>query len=235
MTQKKSAHYQRLYRQRLRDMGLVKKEVWILPERAAELHYVEKELRRPGGLRAGGLAPGAAAAGSAGAEGVFPAGLPGGSLKRGGDYMNAQLWTTQDLYDALGGCELFNEGRASLELINAAEPCLLIVMHEYGDLPIFMTVSRQHILVESILWPAEAVKDAAAFNREVLSTHKFFSLSTIGLDRQPDGGESYIMFGSLSAASILANIIFEIETLADNVIRATEAYEDFLITEREGE
>jgi uncharacterized protein len=33
------------------------------------------------------------------------------------------------------------------------------------------------------------------------------------------------MFGALSAASSLADVLFEIEALADNVIRATEAYE----------
>ena len=36
------------------------------------------------------------------------------------------------------------------------------------------------------------------------------------------------MFGALSASSILPNVVLEIETLADNVIKATEAYEDFL-------
>lgn len=205
MNQKKSAHYQRQYRQRLRDMGLVKKEIWILPERAADLHYLERELRQSGSP----VDPGRA---------------------REDDIMKAShLWTTTELYDALASSDLFLDGRASLELLNAAEPCLHIVMHDYGDLPMFMTVSRQHILVEVILWPISAVKDQDLFNREVLRTHKFFSLSTVALDPGPDGEDNYIMFGSLSAASILSNIIFEIETLADNVIRATEAYEEFLV------
>lgn len=143
----------------------------------------------------------------------------------------SHLWTTVELYEALAAADLFLDGRASLELLNAAEPCLHIVMHEYGDLPMFLTVSRQHILVEVVLWPVSVVKDQDLFNREALRTHKFFSLSTVALDRGPEGEENYIMFGSLSAASILSNVIFEIETLADNVIRATEAYEDFLIND----
>ncbi len=208
MIQKKSAHYQRLYRQRLRDQGLVKKEIWILPERAAELNYLERELRQPSARRAGPAAP--------------PTPREVDSMK------SAQLWTTPDLYEALAAADLFVDGRAGLEMLNAAEPCLHIVMREYGDLPLFLTVSRQHILVEALLWPVELVRDPESFNREVLRTHKYFSLSTVGLDRGPDGGENYIMFGSLSATSILANVLFEIETLADNVIRATEAYEDFL-------
>lgn len=190
-------------------MGLVKKEVWILPERAPELNFLERELRRPAGREA--QAP------------------DDKKTEREVDLMKSSaLWTTQELYEALVAADLFSDGRASVELLNAAEPCLHIVMHDYGDLPLFMSVSRQHILVEALLWPVSAVRDQAVFNREVLRTHKFFSLSTVGLDAGPDGSENYIMFGSLSASSILPNVLFEIETLADNVIRATEAYEDFL-------
>ena len=211
MTVKKSAYYQRQFRQRLRDLGLVKKEVWVLPERAAELHYLERELRQPSSSAVASSSP-----------------LKGVDLMK-----NHHLWTTPTLYEALAATDIFTDGRASIELLNATEPSLYIVMHEYGDLPLFLTVSRQHILVEALLWPAEAVRDRAAFDREVLRTHKFFSLSTVGLDVLADGGENYIMFGSLSASSILPNVIFEIETLADNVIQATEAYEDFLTTDQE--
>src|SRR5260221_87270 len=48
MEQKTSAHYQRLHRQRLREQGLVKKEVWILPEYGAALQQLEKQMRVPG-------------------------------------------------------------------------------------------------------------------------------------------------------------------------------------------
>ncbi|WP_143422942.1 DUF2170 family protein, partial [Gilliamella apicola] len=35
----------------------------------------------------------------------------------------------------------------------------------------------------------------------------------------------YIMYGALSSSSLLSNIVYELETLSDNVIKATEAYE----------
>ena len=47
MTKKSSADYQREYRKRLRDQGLVKKEVWVLPGNNALLHEFEKKLRLP--------------------------------------------------------------------------------------------------------------------------------------------------------------------------------------------
>ena len=44
MEHKTSAHYQRLHRQRLREQGLVKKEVWILPEHSPLLQRLEKQM-----------------------------------------------------------------------------------------------------------------------------------------------------------------------------------------------
>ena len=74
----------------------------------------------------------------------------------------------------------------------------------------------------------EDVRGVEKFNDEVLRTHKLFPLSTISLDTMPDGNQYYTMFGALSATSIIENVIFEIETLADNVIKATEAYGDYI-------
>jgi len=47
MVIKSSAHYQREYRKRLREQGLVKKEIWILPENRPQARSMEKELRKP--------------------------------------------------------------------------------------------------------------------------------------------------------------------------------------------
>ena len=202
MERRSSAYYQRLYRQRLREQGLVKKEVWILPEHAQALAAVERDLRQPQ------------------YKGVFDDKESGMSV--------SQVWTVQALHAALSAAELFKEKRASIELLQGADASLHIVMHEYGDLPLFAAVYGEQIVVEAVLWPAEDVRDTAAFNREVLRTHKFFPLSSVGLEIMPDGQECYIMFGALSATSILSNIIVEIETLADNVIKVTEAYESLL-------
>jgi uncharacterized protein YjfI (DUF2170 family) len=69
------------------------------------------------------------------------------------------------------------------------------------------------------------VRDVEVFNEEVLRTRKIFPLSTIGIETFADGERAYIMYGALSAGSSLSDVLFEIETLADNVIKATEAYE----------
>lgn len=207
MQPKSSAHYQREYRKRLREQGLVKKEVWILPENTGQLALYEKELREPFGLQQAG----------------------GSFIKQGEQPMttNSIRWTTASLYEELCEAELFVEKQAQVELIDGVSPALHIVMREYGDLPVFLTVSGEQIIVESMLWSASDVKDVAKFNEIVLRTHKYFPLSTISLDSL-DGEDCYHMFGALSSLSSIGNVIFEIETLASNVIQATEAYSEFL-------
>ena len=201
MKAKSSAHYQREYRRRLREQGLVKKEVWILPEHAKRLSEFEKQLRKPGEVSE--------------TTGVVTM------------TENIKRWTTASLYDALQQTELFAEQRATIELIDGVDPALHIVMNEYGDLPLFLTVVGDQIIVEAVLWSASDVSDLVQFNDAVLRTHKYLPLSTISLD-QVDGEDYYHMFGALSATSLLANVVFEIEVLASNVIQATEAYGEFL-------
>jgi uncharacterized protein len=209
MQKKSSAHYQREYRNRLREQGFVKKEVWILPENARRLALYELELRESAKQQV--------------SRGLLP--VKGES--RMTDAVNR--WTTQSLHDALVKADLFASKRAELELIEGVAPALHITMCEYGDLPLFVTVSGEQILVEARLWSLEEVNNPALFNETVLRTHKYFPLSTISLDKI-DGEDWYHMFGALSSASGLQDVLFEIEILASNVIQATEAYNDFLIS-----
>lgn len=209
MQKKSSAHYQREYRNRLREQGLVKKEVWILPENARRLAMFELELR-------------------VSAKQVVSSGLlPAKGESRMTDVVNR--WTTASLYDALTKADMFTAKRADLELIEGVSPALHIVMYEYGDLPLFLTVAGEQIVVEAMLWSVSEVNNPSLFNETVLRTHKYFPLSNISLDKM-DGDDCYHMFGALSSASSLQDVILEIEMLASNVIQATEAYSEFLIS-----
>lgn len=206
MTQKTSAHYQREFRRRLREQGLVKKEVWIRPENARLLTQVEKRLRNANLT-----------------EDVTEGGFVMASVKD-----SVELWTTHSLKEALEKEPLFTQGEATLELIDGVDASLFIEMKAFGDLPVFLTVAGDQIIVESVLWPLSSVLNVAGFNNAVLRTHKYFPLSTISLDVMPNGDSVYHMFGALSASSLLSNVLFEIDMLANNVIQATEAYAEFL-------
>jgi uncharacterized protein YjfI (DUF2170 family) len=209
MTGKTSAHYQREYRRRLREQGLVKKEVWIRPEFTTELLVVEKKLREQ----------------QASAEM-----LEGVTMTS-----NKGLWTTPSLFQALRDSDLVRQGRAQTELIEGAESVIHIEMNDYGDLPLYLTVSGGQIIVESLLWPASSVINRDDFNDVVLRTHKYFPLSTVCLESTEHSGDCYFMFGALSSASLLNSVLIEIETLAANVIQVTEAYGDYLVDHSQDE
>ena len=206
MERRSSAYYQRRHRERLREQGLIKKELWVLSEYADELTAIERRMRHARG------------------ETPLTGREEGEPLMTEVSMQSSALWTGSALHAALAAANGVRDGTISVELIDGAEPGLYLTMHDYGDLPLFMAVVGRQIVVEAMLWPVSQVRDAARFNEEVLRTHKLFPLSTLGIETI-DGEAVYIMFGALSAASSLADVLFEIEALADNVIRATEAYE----------
>ena len=196
----KSSYYQSRYRSRLRDKGYVKREIWIPPEFSAILKDCETALRA-------GISP------------IVPNAATESEMSEDGN------WTTETLHEALSQSESAMEGSINVELVAGIDPAILITMSEFGDLPLLLSVSGSQILVETLLWPVDEVKDTAAFNELILKTHKLLPLSTFGIRHGPDGRDYYEMFGSLSAGSILESVQFEIETLADNAMQAAEAYQ----------
>lgn len=142
--------------------------------------------------------------------------------------MNTTKWNTTGLYSTLITSDMFVANHASVELIDGIDPSLLITLHEYGDLPVFLSISGDQIIVESVLWPMSYVTSVDKLNLLILKTHKLIPLSTISVEKAGDGKNYYHMFGALSAASSLNDILFEIDVLGANVIQAVEAYGDFL-------
>ena len=202
-----SAYYQYRYRARLREKGYVKREIWIPPEYTKILKDCETALRV-------GILPIVSKS--------APKYAPESEMSKDGN------WTTQTLHRALAESEAAEEDIIKVELVAGIDPGILVTMAEFGDLPLLMSVSGSQILVETLLWPVDEVKDAAAFNDLILKTHKLLPLSAFGIRQGPDGKDYYEMFGSLSAGSILESVLFEIETLADNAMQAAEAYQSDL-------
>ncbi len=203
MATKKSSYYQSRYRARLRERGFVKREIWIPPEFVTVLMDCQTALR----------------------AGVIPF-IPKSVRER--TMSQDENWTTESLCAALAQSEPASSGDFVVELVEGADPGILITMVEFGDLPLLMSVSGGQILVDTLLWPVDEVADAADFNATILKTHKLMALSTFGIRAGPDGKDYYELFGALSAGSILESVIFEIETLADNAMQAAEAYQSEL-------
>ena len=200
MTSKKSSYYQSRYRARLRERGFVKREVWIPPEYIEVLKDCQAALR----------------------EGIIPF-IPKTVKER--TMSQDKNWTTETLCAALAQSEPAASGDFVVELVEGADPGILITMTEFGDLPLLMSVSGGQVLVDTLLWPLDDVAAPAEFNAMILKTHKLLALSTFGIRTGPDGKDYYELFGALSAGSILESVISEIETLADNAMQVAEAYQ----------
>lgn len=199
---KSSTEYVREFRARMRQAGLVKKDVWIRPEFAARLASVEQRLRQ------------SSADGHADLEPVA-------------DDEGRSCWTLPAMHRAIAQSSFVQSGNIQVRLLEGADPALHLVMREFGDLPIFIAVGGLQIIVQALLWPVEHVTHPAAFNLHVLRTHKLMPLSTVGVE--PVGGvPCYVMFGSLDITASLGNVLFEVETLAENVIASADAYRPFL-------
>ncbi|MCD5972940.1 MULTISPECIES: YjfI family protein [Pseudomonas] len=201
MARKTSTDYMREMRARLTAAGYVKRELYVLPENAEVLRNVEKVLRQP---------------------------YLGNRIKLEEFMSENTNWTIDTLHSALAELDVVKSNEVELTLVQGAEPSLSVTMNNFGGLPIIIAIAGDQILVDCVLVYASQVKDVAAFNDTVLRSRDIFPLSSIGIETMPNGETVYSMFGALSAASSLTVIVQEVFTLADNVIRAADAYEDFL-------
>ena len=204
MEPKTSAHYQRLHRQRLREQGLVKKDVWILPEHSAVLHQLEKQMRLP------------------------QAGLDSLAIYKEGTMETAThaYWNIHSLAADLQHSALAQSSKLHIEVLEGADASLLVTLPEFGDLPVHVAISGEQLVVEAFLWPLDQVRDRAGLNEQILRLQKLFPFTTMALAH---GGEGYVMFAAMRASnSSCDEIICEILTLADSVIQVTEALESYL-------
>jgi uncharacterized protein YjfI (DUF2170 family) len=199
----KSTKYQQALRDRRRAQGLIKKEIWILPENSRYLLTVEKALRTKG-ARIDMTASIAVADAT-------------------------QRWTVQTLYNALQQDNLVKSGEAKLEMLAGADSVINVTMTEVGELPIQVSVAGEIIVAQVMLWERSLVKDPAAFHESVMVAEKMFELANISLDQLSNGTWVYVMYGSLRSTTALVDIIFELQTLAVNVIEAAEAFSDHLV------
>ncbi|MBO1256513.1 DUF2170 family protein [Alteromonas sp. 5E99-2] len=110
-------------------------------------------------------------------------------------------------------------------VVTQEQDCLLIANSD--GLDAWLAISGEQIIVESVLFSAQQVKDRTALDREILSTHMLFPLTTVGIS-VIEGDEYYVAFGALSSQSKQESIEIEIATLFQNVAGFLDAYEAHL-------
>ena len=135
-------------------------------------------------------------------------------------------WTVPTIKTALEASDLVRAGEMTLRVVEGAEPVLLATMHEYGDLPIYLSVGGSQIVCSVLLWPVSEQKDAAKFNEFLLKAQRIIPLSNFAITAV-DNQEIYELMGELSCKTTLQTILIELRTLAENAIDATELRDTF--------
>jgi uncharacterized protein YjfI (DUF2170 family) len=135
-------------------------------------------------------------------------------------------WTVSSIKSALDSSELVREGELSTRVLEGAEPVLLATMHEYGDLPVYLSVGGAQIICSVLLWPVAEQADRHAFNEFLLKAQRVVPLSNFAIT-SVNGEEVYELMGELSCKTTLQTILIELRTLAENAIDATSLRETF--------
>jgi len=196
-----SARSQRAFRDRMREKGLVARQVFIRPQHREILATVELVLREPV--------------------------LPRHYRTLEAYSAMTQPWTTTSLHEALSEHIARERLPIHVSLERGADPTIAIEMPEHGDLQIHLVASGEQLFVSTPLCLGATVRDRASFNDACLRLNPLNPLSNIGL-QQLDGEDVYMMFGELSTRSPLVNIVEEIDVLARNTLEAAAALHSYI-------
>ena len=130
-------------------------------------------------------------------------------------------WSVSSLAEALSESKLLREGELVARVLEGSEPVLQITMNEFGDLPIYLSVGLEQIVVSALMWPVDEQENPAAFNVFLLKAQKLVPLSNFGITTVADR-DYYEIFGELSCKTTLQTVVIELRMLAENAIRAAD-------------
>jgi uncharacterized protein YjfI (DUF2170 family) len=195
-----AARRTRAWRDERRRLGLVKLELWVPPTARAAI------------LIASSRGP-----------------APAHSLSTAGTRPMDQVididWTVKSLSEALQTTALARNGEMTVRVVEGADPVVRITMHEHGDLPIYLSVGAEQIVVSVLLWPVDEQEDRHAFNEFLLKAQKIVPLSNFGITTVA-GRDYYELFGELACKTTLQTVLIELRMLAENAIRAASDLRD---------
>jgi uncharacterized protein YjfI (DUF2170 family) len=198
----------RQWREQRQKLGLVKLELWVPPAAKADIQAAARAI---------------VTASSRGPALLRNPDPPQGTFQM--DHVIDTDWSVKSLAESLGQSRLLREGELTARVLEGAEPVLQITMHEFGDLPIFLSVGAEQIVVSALLWPVDEQQDQAAFNVFLLKAQKLVPLSNFGITTVA-GRDYYELFGELSCKTTLQTVVIEVRMLAENAIRAASDLRD---------
>ena len=130
-------------------------------------------------------------------------------------------WSVKSLAEALSDSKLLRDGEMTARVLEGSDPVLQVTMNEFGDLPIYLSVGMEQIVVSALMWPVDEQADQAAFNVFLLKAQKLVPLSNFGITTVA-ARDYYEIFGELSCKTTLQTVLIELRMLAENAIRAAD-------------
>ena len=194
----------RQWREERQRLGLVKLELWIPPGARCDIQAAARAI---------------ITASSRGPALLRDPNPPRGSFQM--DHVIDTDWSVKSLAEALSESKLLRDGEMAARVLEGSEPVLQITMNEFGDLPIFLSVGSEQIVVSALLWPVDEQDNQAAFNVFLLKAQKLVPLSNFGITTVSDR-DYYEIFGELSCKTTLQTVVIELRMLAENAIRAAD-------------
>ena len=198
----------RQWREERTRLGLVKLELWVPPTAKADISAAARAIIT------------ASSRGPALLSNPEP---PQGSFQM--DHVIDTDWSVKSLAQALTDTRLLREGEMTARVLEGTEPVLQISLHEFGDLPIFLSVGADQIVVSALLWPVDEQEHQDKFNVFLLKAQKLVPLSNFGITTVA-GRDYYELFGELSCKTTLQTVIIELRMLGENAIRAASDLRD---------
>jgi len=203
----RAAQRTRAWREARRNLGLVKLELWVPPTAKADIQAAARAI-----LIASSRGPA----------------LPHSPPTPGARPMDQVIdidWTVKTLSEALQSTPLAREGEMTVRVVEGAEPVVRIIMHEHGDLPLYLSIGADQIVVSALLWPVDEQQDRHAFNEFLLKAQKIVPLSNFGITTVA-GRDYYELFGELACKTTLQTVLIELRMLAENAIEAASDLRD---------
>ena len=198
----------RQWREERTRLGLVKLELWVPPGAKSDITAAARAIIT------------ASSRGPALLNNPEP---PPGSFQM--DHVIDTDWSVKSLAQALTDSRLLREGEMTARVLEGTEPVLQISLHEFGDLPIYLSVGADQIVVSALLWPVDEQEHQDKFNVFLLKAQKLVPLSNFGITTVA-GRDYYELFGEISCKTTLQTVIIELRMLGENAIRAASDLRD---------
>lgn len=109
---------------------------------------------------------------------------------------------------------------------------ILVIMEDFGDLPVLITVGEAQIVMKVDLYPVSSAEDKGLANETFLRMNDTLPMSNISIYDNAEGEAIYALSGQMAVSTIIENIILELDILADNALELHDAVKESFLAKQ---